>query len=136
MADAIPPILFADDNPTEGMLLRMALADQRVSIEVVQVFNGVEAWDALQDAAQRRPYPYSLIMTDLSMPRLSGLELLKRLQGHPALAGIPTVLTSSPSPRDRAAAMGYSPSLYLIKPDDYRGLCVMVAQLLPLLRRG
>jgi len=136
MMPAIPRLFLADDSEADGMLLRMAFADAEVNIELIQVFDGATAWNALQIAAQTRPFPYDLIMVDLRMPCLSGLELLGKLNTISAIADIPKViLTNSLSPWDLRRSLKYGPTLYLTKPEDYRGMVRLVKRFEPFLNR-
>jgi len=128
-------IFLADDSSADGLLMRMAFADALLIVEVVQVFSGVEACATLLNAAQTPPFPYSMIVLDLNMPKMTGIELLEKLNVLPILADIPKiVLTSSTNPRDQERAMVHHPTLYLTKPYDYHGMISLVKGFIPMLK--
>jgi CheY-like chemotaxis protein len=125
-----PTLFLADDNPGDAVLLELAFADAAREVEIIHARDGRRAWEMLRQAAATTPFPYNLIVLDLNLPVLTGLELLDRMRGEPALAGVPTVFfTSSTNPADRHRAMLKNPDAYLIKPADYRGLGAVVEAL-------
>ncbi|MDI6696918.1 MAG: response regulator [Anaerolineales bacterium] len=94
-------ILLVEDNPDDEELTLMALKDSRLLNPIVVAHDGVEALDylfgqgvyAMQGAA---PLP-AVILLDLKLPRLSGLEVLERLRADPRTALIPVVVLTSSS---------------------------------------
>jgi CheY-like chemotaxis protein len=125
-----PRLFLIDDNQGDGMLLDLAFTDAGRPVDITQARDGGTGLELLREAVRTLPFPYRLIVIDLNLPRIDGLELLARLHGWPELAGVPIViLTSSTNPTDRLRGLERNPGAFLIKPDDYRGLAGVVNQL-------
>ena len=104
-------VLVVDDDIVSRMVL-MHLIDTCGSFDILEAEDGEDAWQ--QMAAGLRP---AICFCDLRMPRLSGMDLLQRVKGDDALAGMPFVLVTSASDGatiDRAASLGVDG--YLVKP--------------------
>ena len=128
-----PKVFLAEDNQGDGMLLDLAFTEAGRSVEIVQVHDGVRALERLREAACQVPFPFQLIVIDLNLPKVDGLELLLGLQGWPELTGVPMViLTTSPTTRERERIHELHCAL-LMKPDDFSGLSAVIAQLVPYL---
>jgi len=118
------PILLVEDNPDHEELIRRAFADRGVRVPIAVARHGEEALDYLfrQGAyadAGRSPRP-RLILLDLRLPRVDGLEVLGRIKSAPELQSIPTVvLTTSESEHDVARACAEHANSYLVKPVDF-----------------
>ena len=114
-------VLVADDNEDQLFLTIRALRDvEGVSIEVEAVREGVEALDFVYRRGDyaNRPRPH-LILLDLKMPKMDGLEVLERLKGDPELRSIPVVvLTSSERPEDVDATYRVGGNSYIAKPSN------------------
>ena len=90
-------ILWAEDDLQDQQLVRAALEDARPAPRITFVEDGV----ALLEAVGRRPP--DLVVLDLKMPRMGGLETLRRLRGEPATRHVPVVIFSSGSLPDEVA---------------------------------
>lgn len=115
-------VLVVEDNPDDVLLLRRAFDRAEITSPIHVVSDGQEALDYLtgQGAyADRSRFPLpAVILVDLQMPRLSGLELLGRLREHANLRLIPTVvLTSSRDQRDIREAYDLGANSYIVKSD-------------------
>jgi len=103
-------VLIVDDSITVRELLSMTF--QKGNYRVEQARDGREAWDKL-----RSGLPCDLIFCDIEMPRMTGLELLEKLQRDPDLKKIPTaMLTSRGADRHRQMAMQLGAKAYFTKP--------------------
>jgi CheY-like chemotaxis protein len=118
------PVLLVEDNPDHAELIRRAFSDRGVGIALRVARHGEEALDYLfrrgeyQDAV-RSPRP-RLILLDLRLPRVDGLEVLGEIKSSPALRAIPTVvLTTSESEHDVARACAQHANSYLVKPVEF-----------------
>jgi CheY-like chemotaxis protein len=126
-------IFLAEDNPADVYLLREALAAESADdIQVVVAQDGEEALDfverrgAFRDAA--RP---DLIILDLNLPKSDGSDVLRSIRESSELSSIPVViLTSSDSPRDRAAVERLGANHYITKPSDLDAFLALGGQLL------
>jgi len=121
--DAIGRILLAEDNENDVELTREALLGSNLTNDVDVVRDGKEALDYLQkagDYAKRESGDPVVILLDLKMPRVDGLEVLRTVKGDPALAHIPVVmLTSSREERDLVESYRLGVNAYVVKPMDY-----------------
>jgi CheY-like chemotaxis protein len=118
------PVLLVEDNPDHEELIRRAFADRGAPVALNVARHGEEALDYLfrrgeyQDA-ERSPRP-RLILLDLRLPRVDGLEVLAEVKSSPDLRAIPTVvLTTSESEDDLARACAQHANSYLVKPVEF-----------------
>ena len=118
-----PSILVVDDNPDHLELTTMALGECCDPREIVTAGDGVEALDYLyrRDAFADRPSdPPGLVLLDLKMPKVDGLEVLRRIKGDPALKMIPVVvLTSSREEYDLMCTYDLGVNAYVVKPVSF-----------------
>jgi len=112
------PILLVEDDEVDAMTVRRALRDLKVINPLVHVSNGEEALDYLRDPSNPRP---CLVLLDINMPRMNGIELLRLMKADQELRLLPVVmLTTSTNDRDIIEAFHLSVAGYMIKPVDYR----------------
>lgn len=119
------PILLVEDNPDDEALTLRALNKNAVKCPVVVAHDGVEAIDYLfgtGDYADRDRHPLpAVILLDLKLPRIDGLEVLRRIRADAATALLPVVvLTTSGEPRDVQQAYQLGANSYIRKPVDYQ----------------
>lgn len=118
-----PPILIVDDHPVNLKLVRVLL-----EAEHYPVCTATNAAEALEVLGKGRP---GLILMDIQLPDLDGLELTRRLKQDPRTAAIPVVAVTAYAMKgdeDKMRAAGCV--AYLAKPIDTRRLCTLVAELL------
>jgi two-component system chemotaxis response regulator CheY len=119
-------VLVVDDDVVSRMVL-MHLVDSCGVYEIFEAEDGEDAWNQLQ--AGLRP---AICFCDLRMPRLSGLELLARVNGEPALAGMRFVLASSANDHaTMAQASGMGAGGYIVKPFEQDLVLAQLAGLTP-----
>jgi CheY-like chemotaxis protein len=113
-------ILLAEDNPGDVLLFREALKSRRVPCDVVVAEDGQKAISLLENAASGESgFCPHLIVLDINLPKYNGDEVLRHVRRQPSFNTVPViVLTSSPSPADRAAALDLGANLYLQKSSD------------------
>lgn len=117
-------ILLVEDDPAHAEIVRRNLASSRIANRLIHVSDGQEALDYLYNRgafgnAVQTPRP-GLILLDLRLPKIDGLEVLKRIKTDPSLAQIPVViLTTSTAESDVARAYDYHANSYLVKPVDF-----------------
>ena len=116
-------ILLVEDNPDDRELTLRALRGGNLANRVKAVTDGVEALEYLQpgDVSQRPRDGYPrLVLLDLKLPRIDGIEVLRRLKGAPDTAIIPVVvLTSSHEERDLVETCKLGVNSYIVKPVDF-----------------
>jgi len=117
-------VLLVEDNEAHAELIRRVLTRHEATGAVIHVDDGQMALDYLfrrgiyADPA-KSPRP-RVILLDLRLPKVDGLDVLKEIREDKVLDGIPTViLTSSEADRDVARAYGHCASGYLVKPVDF-----------------
>ena len=118
------PILLVEDNPDDEELTLLALKDDKIANDVVVTRDGVEALDymfATGKFAGRKPSETpALILLDLKLPKLSGLDVLKRLREDPRTTTIPVViLTSSNEEQDVVTSYQLGVNSFVRKPIDF-----------------
>ena len=116
-------ILLADDSPRDTELALNALEQHHLANEVVALRDGAEALDYLYRRgafAGRADGQPAVVLLDLKMPKVDGLEVLTTIKANAELARIPVVvLTTSAAEVDMAKAYGNHANSYLVKPVDF-----------------
>lgn len=129
--DSNSPILVAEDDENDAFILKRALDQAGATCPVHFCRDGfaVQAYFSGEDPygdRKRFPWPWVLIV-DLKMPKMGGLELLKWLRAHPEHRHMPAVvLTASRQPSDVREAYHAGASSYLVKPSNYESLVEMM----------
>jgi two-component system response regulator len=127
-------ILLVEDNPDDVKLTLRALKKSNILNEVVIAEDGVEALDYLfgtgKFAGRDTSVKPQLILLDLKMPRLDGLEVLHRIRADERTALLPVViLTTSNEDRDRIESYKLGANSYIRKPVDFNQFVDAVQQL-------
>lgn len=127
-------ILLVEDNPDDEELTLRALTRNNISNQVIVVRDGQEAVDWLEGTGTHSGRDANdipaLILLDLKLPKIDGLEVLRRLRGNPRTALVPVViLTSSKEERDRASGYQGGANSYVQKPVDFTAFVDAVRQL-------
>jgi hypothetical protein len=113
------PILLVEDNPVDVDLTLRAFARRKLINPVIVARDGEEALAFLPRWEAGEPRPL-VILLDLKLPRVDGLEVLARLKATPVSRDIPVViLTSSADDQDVAAAYRIGANSYIVKPVDF-----------------
>lgn len=127
-------ILLVEDNPDHQELTLMTLAENNVVNEVVVANDGIEALDYLfgtgkHEGRDTRDVP-ALILLDLKLPKVGGLEVLKRVREDPRTRLVPVViLTSSSEEEDVVASVQGGANSYVRKPVDFSRFIEQVQRL-------
>jgi len=110
-------ILLVEDDRVDVMTVKRALKEIRVTNKVNIVQNGEEALNFLRDPNTELP---AIILLDINMPKMNGIEFLKEAKNDDVLKRIPTiVLTTSRDDCDRLESFNLGAAGYMIKPVDY-----------------
>ena len=129
MNPPLPPILLVEDNPMDLDLTLRAFNKRRFinAIEVARDGEEALAYVARWDAGE--PIP-AVILLDINMPKVNGLEVLEQLKRHPVYRRIPVVvLTSSREDRDIAECYQLGANSYIVKPVEFEKFVEAVAGL-------
>lgn len=126
-------ILLAEDSAQDAELILEALAESQLSHWVTRVKDGVEALAYLRSEgqyAQRRSGHPAVVLLDIKMPRMDGLEVLRSMRSSPELKLIPVVmLTSSREKQDLIRSYELGSNAYLVKPVKFSEFVMAVQQL-------
>ena len=121
-------ILLVDDDEVDVMTVKRAFARANITNPVFVATNGVEALDLLRSG--RMPAARRIILLDLNMPKMNGIEFLRELRCDPALAlTTVVVLTTSNEDRDRVEAYRFNVAGYLLKPVTFQTFAEVMAAL-------
>lgn len=119
----IKRILLAEDNENDIELTLTALQEYRLSNEVTVVRDGAEALDYIYQRGEfvnREKGLPCVVLLDLKMPRIDGLEVLRQIKADPTLRRIPVVmLTSSREEKDLIESYDLGVNAFVVKPVDF-----------------
>ena len=120
-------ILLVEDNPDDELLTLRALKQNNIVNEVAVVRDGQEALDYL--LASQKPLP-TVVLLDLKLPKVDGLEVLRRVRADPRTKLLPVViLTSSKEEQDLISGYSLGANSYVRKPVDFEQFAEAVRQL-------
>jgi len=126
-------ILMVEDDPKDVELTLMALEDYKLANEVVVTRDGEEALDYLYcrgNFTTRTPDNPAVLLLDLKLPKVDGLEVLQQIKSDEKLRMIPVVvLTSSHEERDMVASYKLGVNAYVVKPVDFHEFINAVKEL-------
>jgi CheY-like chemotaxis protein len=127
------PILLAEDNPNDVELTLTALHSLNLANEIIVVNDGAQVLDFLhrRSAFSSRPAAApAVVILDLKMPRVDGLEALRQIRADPNLSMLPIViLTSSREENDLVRGYQLGANAYVVKPVDFEQFISAISQL-------
>lgn len=116
---AARPILLIEDNPMDRDLTIRAFKKRRLANAIVVARDGEEALACVTQWAADAPLPV-VILLDLKLPKVDGLEVLRHIKAHPQWRALPVVaLTTSTETTDIEAAYQLGVNSYIVKPVDF-----------------
>jgi len=128
MSDRVLNILLVEDDEVDVMNVRRAFERNNVSNPLYVAGNGLEALEMLRDDSV--PRDRRLILLDLNLPKMNGIEFLQALRSDPELASTPVVvLTTSNDDQDKIDAYNLNVAGYLLKPVTFSNFCDRMAAL-------
>jgi CheY-like chemotaxis protein len=120
----LKPILLVEDNPKDLELTLVALSKSNLANDIVVMRDGAEALDYLYrrgDHASRREGNPAVVLLDLKLPKVDGLQVLETIKADQDLRSIPVVmLTSSREEQDLLKSYSLGVNAYVVKPVDFR----------------
>jgi len=129
----LAPILLVEDDPNDVELTLTALTENNLANKVISVRDGEEALDYLYKQGKYASRPDGnpiVILLDLKMPKVDGLEVLRQIKDDPNLSLIPVVvLTSSSMDRDLLESYKLGANAYVVKPVDFYNFIEAVKKL-------
>ncbi|MCQ2030345.1 response regulator [Stutzerimonas zhaodongensis] len=129
----LKPILLVEDNPRDLELTLVALERSQLANDVIVMRDGAEALDYLLrrgEHAERADGNPAVLLLDLKLPKIDGLEVLKTVRETPELRSIPVVmLTSSREEPDLMKAYELGVNAYVVKPVEFRDFVTAISDL-------
>ncbi len=129
----LKPILLVEDNPKDVELSLVALGKSQLANEVVVVRDGADALDYLRcegdykDRAQGNP---AVVLLDLKLPKVDGLQVLEQIKSDPHLQSIPVViLTASREEKDLLRGYRLGVNAYVVKPVSFKEFIEAIQEL-------
>lgn len=117
-------ILIAEDNDGHAELIKEGLRDANVCNKTIRFENGKEAWEFLlkpgDGVTGRNPEKRYMLLLDINMPVMDGIEVLARMKSEEELKKIPVImLTTTDDPREIARCYQLGCNVYVTKPIDF-----------------
>jgi CheY-like chemotaxis protein len=129
----IKTILLAEDSPKDVELILEGMAENNLANQVVVVSDGVEALEYLRckgKFATRKPENPAVVLLDIKMPRMNGLEVLKSIRSDENLKRIPVIiLTSSREEKDLIQSYDLGVNAYVVKPVGFHQFIDAIRQI-------
>lgn len=129
----LKPILLVEDNPHDLELTLIALERSQLANEVVIARDGAEAMDYLNrtgDFADRADGNPAVVLLDLKLPKIDGIEVLRRLRDCESTRSVPVVmLTSSKEEQDVVRSYASGVNAYVVKPVDFQEFIQAISDL-------
>ena len=128
-------IILVEDNPTDVEMTLAALRERNLANKVCVLKDGAAALDYIMNNVDCRPgkadeHPPKLILLDLKLPKVDGMEVLRRIRSDERTKSVPVViLTSSNEERDRIASYKLGVNSYVVKPVDFDDFARAVAEI-------
>ena len=111
------PILLVEDDQVDIMTIKRAMGDIHLTNRLDVAHNGEEAIEHLRDETKKKP---CIILLDLNMPKMNGIEFLQVIKNDDYLKNIPVViLTTSKEEKDKISSYNLGIAGYMVKPVDY-----------------
>ncbi len=129
----LKPILLVEDNPKDLELSLIALERSNLANEVVTVRDGKEALDYLFRRgayAERQPGNPAVVLLDLKLPKVDGIQVLEKVKAEPSLQSIPVVmLTTSREEKDLVKSYQLGVNAYVVKPVAFKEFIEAIQEL-------
>lgn len=123
-------IFLVEDSADDEKLVMMSLKKSNITNEVVVARDGQEALDILFGKGKTKELTPTVILLDLHLPKIDGLEVLKRIRGNQRTSRFPVVvLTSSDEESDRIRSYELGANSYVCKPVDFGAFAGAVREL-------
>ena len=132
-------ILIAEDDDGHAELIKEALEESGVKNPVIRFKNGEQCWNYLEDQIQagyggNHEYGF-LILLDINMPKMDGVEVLRRIKQNAKLKSIPVImLTTTDDPREVEQCYEIGCNIYITKPVDFQNFTETLKRLGPFMQ--
>ena len=137
---SVKNILLVEDNPDDRELMKLAFEQEEISHNLIVFSDGIQALDYLigqesfqnehTDSNNQTNAMPALIMLDLNLPRINGIEVLRRIRAHPKTRLLPVlIISSSNEPQDLIDSYISGCNSYIRKPIHFTQLQIFVKQI-------
>ena len=131
---ALPTILLVEDDSNDEELGRLALSENSIKCNLVVAHDGPEALDYLWArgaySGRNTGQPPKVVLLDLKLPKLSGIEVLRQIRNHPRTRHVPVVVfTSSKEENDLIECYRLGANAYVQKPIDFAEFSAALQQI-------
>lgn len=121
------PILLVEDNEDHAELIKISIKNHNLANKIIHLYDGEQALEYLFDEQMTKPV---IILLDLRMPKVDGLQVLKRIKVNNSTKHIPVViLTTSDNDIDIKSAYEYHVNSYLVKPTSFQDFSRLINEL-------
>lgn len=126
MHDEGPVILLVEDSDSDALLIEQAFRKARILNKIIRLSAGMPAISYLEAKEARKESPV-FVLLDLSLPDLSGYEILRWIRSHPASRELPAVIvTGSDHPEERATSFALGANAFFRKTLNFEDLIALV----------
>lgn len=128
----LPTIFLVEDNPDDVELTRMALDDNNIKVELEVAVDGAQALERLTEDKIEHigSWPPHVILLDLNLPKISGLEVLRHLKRDPVIGAVPVImLTTSDDEFERLDCYNEGAASFIRKPVAFERFLEVIHQL-------
>lgn len=126
-------VLIAEDDDGHALLIQEQLEDAGIHNPIRRFRDGAEAWEFLFGTGageKRNPEEAYLLLLDIRMPKMDGVEVLRRIKGHDELKSLPVImLTTTDDPREVAECYALGCNSYVTKPVNFDAFSEVVKRL-------
>ena len=113
-------ILIAEDDDGHAELIQSGLVESGVRNKIIRFSNGEDAWNFLYASKKQKDSKYYLLLLDIHMPQMDGVEVLRLIKSDPKLKEMPVIiLTTTDDPREIEECYQIGCNLYITKPVDF-----------------
>lgn len=114
-------IVIAEDDEGHAELIKDALKESGIKNPIVHFDNGLDTWNYLEEQTKHKDSgELHLLLLDINMPLMDGIEVLRRVKAHKILKSIPVIMfTTTDDPREVAQCYAIGCNVYITKPVDF-----------------
>ncbi len=113
-------ILIAEDDDGHAELIQSGLVESGVRNKIIRFSNGEDAWNFLYASKKQKDSKYYLLLLDIHMPQMDGVEVLRLIKSDPKLKEMPVIiLTTTDDPREIEECYQIGCNIYITKPVDF-----------------
>lgn len=123
-------VLLIEDNPDHAILINEILKQIKEITKITLIDDGQNALNFMMTAKRRKQLP-DLILLDLKLPKINGIDLLKKWKGDHSFIHLPiVVLSTSDIEKDKKTALSFGADQYLVKPSNYDSLYNLIQKII------